>query len=107
MIDVNFTKEEFLIKNDIKDGTIILDDWDVYKFAIIGITDDKQHIIYSHDKIIECLAKEMQKEYFKNNKEDLPYSEFEIDASYCANRDIFNPIRNMDRNFKPYFCMEY
>ena len=66
MIDVNLTKEEFLIKNDIKDGTIILDDWDVYKFAIIGITDDKQHIIYSHDKIIECLAKEMQKEYFKN-----------------------------------------
>ena len=59
------TDKEFFKEYNMEDGTLALIDWDLFKSGIIGITEDRCHIVYSYLKLAETLAEN----YFKDYKE--------------------------------------
>ena len=50
--------EEFAADNDLEDGTIILEPHCTLKRGIVGITEDRCHVVYSFEKLTEALAED-------------------------------------------------
>lgn len=102
------TKEELKEKIDewgIEDDTIILEPQEDFNCGIIGITEDKCHLIYSYTKLTEGMA---EKE-FKNKK-----PEDERTLEDCLNEACewvdYNTIRAipyMDVNHAPIIMYEF
>lgn len=61
------TNEELTEKFKLNDGVIILEPSEVYSKAVIGVSEDHDHLIYDYEKMIESL--------FESIKEDEAYLE--------------------------------
>lgn len=87
------TKEDFIENNNIEDGTVILEPWEVFSKGIVGMTEDHTQLVYSYEKLQSALAEDYENEW--NSKEHSPDEEvpdFYLDA--CEWLD-YNTIRGL------------
>lgn len=80
------TKEDFIKNNSIEDGTIIIEPFDYYKSAIIGLNSSHTQICYSYEGLISCLEKEM------NYEEAMEYVEYNILGTMVGLNSEYKPI---------------
>jgi len=57
------TDKEFFEEYNMEKGTMALPNWDLFKGGIIGVTEDRHHIVYSYQKLAETLADNYFKDY--------------------------------------------
>lgn len=92
----SMTKEDFIRKAELNDGTILLEDWETFSKGITGVTSDRNHVIYSYDKLADAL----RELYIKDGS-----AEDEFDAEYMAVDWLeYNTIRSlpyMPEEFRP------
>ena len=90
------TKEEFVETNNIEEQAIFIgtdDEWDLYKKAIVGVTEDKCHIVYSYQKLVETLADSYMEEDYEEERDYVTEATEMLD---------FNTLRSI-----PYLPKEY
>lgn len=44
------TKEEFIEMTEIEDEAVVLEEWDIFSKAIIGVDQDGARVVYSYQK---------------------------------------------------------
>lgn len=93
------SREEFIENNSLEDETVILEEWDVFKKGIIGISSDGCHIIYSYDELVVALA--------DSYRDD---AESDEDAEQMAIDWLeYNTLRSLDYigpGYRPIICMQ-
>lgn len=47
--------EDFIKKTRLNDGAVLLEDWDTFSKGIVGVTPDRNHVMYSYEKLSEAL----------------------------------------------------
>jgi hypothetical protein len=90
------TKQEFVENYSVDEWAIFIGyeyEWDIYKKAIIGVTEDRCHIVYSYNKLIESLADSYMKENYNKGRDYLSEATEWIE---------YNTIRSL-----PYLPSEY
>lgn len=55
VLNLELSREEFIEQYGIEDGTVILEPFDEFKYAIIGITFDRAHILYDYNKLVDVV----------------------------------------------------
>lgn len=85
-------KEEFIKTNNIEDGTIILEPFEIFSKGIIGINSERNKLYYSYEALAEALAEDYRKEYEESDKTyDEP--DFLFEAYEWID---YNTIRSLD-----------
>lgn len=90
---------------NIEDDTIILEPQEEFNGGIIGVTEDKCHLIYSYDKLIESLAQAYKKQAEGKTEE----TDEDFISQACEWLD-FNTIRSlpwMDSEHRPIIIYEF
>lgn len=54
-MNVQLNREEFIKEYDVEDGTIILEPFDEFKEAIVGVSLDREHIIYDFNRLVDVI----------------------------------------------------
>ena len=94
------TKQEFIDAYGIEDGTIFLEDWETYSKGIIGISHDHQHVIYSHNKLVDAVAEYLLK------KNDIPEDEAVNQAIEWIDYNTIRALPYMNEEFRPEIIFE-
>lgn len=103
----NMTRDEFIDYWNLEDDTIILEPWDDFKNGIIGVTDDKCHIVYGYNKLTEWLSNEYEKEWNeKEHLEDEEKPDFLLDAIEFIDYNTCKAIPHMNVEFRPIIIYE-
>lgn len=89
----------------VDDNVIVLEPRDYFNKGIIGVSEDKQHLIYSYQKLTAGNAAE---EFSQKEKDDeRTYDDFLSEA--CENVE-YNTIRSlpyMDADYRPIIIYEF
>lgn len=89
----------------IDENAIVLEPRDYFDKGLIGVTEDKQHLIYSYQKLTAGNAAE---EFTNKEKDDeRTYDDFLSEA--CENVD-YNTVRSlpyMDADYRPILIYEF
>jgi len=51
------TKEEFIEQYELEDSVVLLEPWDEFSGGIVGVTEDRCHVIYGYNALVESLSK--------------------------------------------------
>lgn len=95
------TKEEFIEINSLEDGTVILEDWDTFKGGIVGVSEDRCHIIYSYDALVKSLS-----ESYKKDEPDLTEEELNTMAIDWIEYNTIRSIPYMPKGYEPIIMIE-
>ena len=97
--------DELMERWGIDKNTIVLEPRDYFNKGLIGVTEDKQHLIYSYQKLTHWNAVEE----FKNKKSDDERTFDDFLSEACENVD-YNTIRSlpyMDADYRPIIIYEF
>ena len=89
---------DFIEEWGIEEGTIILEPQDIYNEGIVGVTEDKCHLVYSLNKIVESLANSYEKEN-KNNDDGREYHDYYMEACEWVDYNLIRSYLYMDKEF--------
>lgn len=92
------TKEQFVEHDNIEEQAVFIgtdDEWDLYKKAIVGVTEDKCHIVYSYNKMVESLADSYMKESYDENRD------YVTEAMEWIDYNTIRSIPYLPENYKP------
>lgn len=92
------SKEEFVEKYLIEPEAIFIgsdEEWEIYKNAIVGVTQDKCHIVYSYDKLIENLVNVYMKESCDEDRD------YVFEAMEWVDYNIIRSIPYLPENYRP------
>ena len=92
------TKQEFMEKYSLDPETILIgadEEWEIYKNAIVGVTEDKCHVVYSYDKIVESLADSFMKESYDENRD------YATEAMEWIDYNTIRSIPYLPENYRP------
>lgn len=99
---------EFINEWTIDENVIILEPQEGFNGGIIGISEDKCHLIYSYQKLTEALATSYEREYNKNNpKEELSHEDFLNDACEWVDYNTIRQLPYMDEKYRPIIIYEF
>jgi hypothetical protein len=73
-LNLELSREEFIEQYGIEDGTVILEPFDDFKYAIVGITFDREHIMYDYSKLIDVVKGESD----MSDEDAMEYVEYNI-----------------------------
>lgn len=74
-MNTNFSREDFINEYDIEDGTIILEPFDEFKDAIVGVSLDREHVIYDFNRLVDVI---MSNDKTASLEEATEYVEYNI-----------------------------
>ena len=95
--------KEKIIDMGIEDETIILEPQEDYNCGLIGVTEDKCHMIYSYSKLTEGMA---QKE-FESNTEGKTLEECLQEACEWVDYNTIRSLPYMDEDHRPIMIYEF
>lgn len=99
-------KEEFIYINNIEDGTIILEPFDVFKKGIVGVNEERNKIIYSYQGLAQALAESYEKEWNEDENNKLyEKPDFYFDACEWLDCNTLRSLPYMGEN-KPEIIYE-
>lgn len=102
------TKEELKEKIDewgIEDDTIILEPQEEFNCGIIGVTEDKCHLIYGYEKLTEGMAKVWFDE--KKPDDERTYEDCLSEACEWVDYNTIRAIPYMDVSHAPIIIYEF
>lgn len=89
----------------IEDGTIILEPQEDFNFGIIGVTEDKRHLVYSYTKLTEGVAK---KQFENKNPDDgRDFEDFLNEACEWVDYNTIRSLPYMNEDYRPIFIYEF
>ena len=74
-MNVQLNREEFIKEYDVEDGTVILEPFDEFKEAIVGVSLDREHIIYDFNRLVGVI---MSNDKTASLEEATEYVEYNI-----------------------------
>lgn len=92
------TKEEFVEKYSLDSETILIEsdgEWEIYKNAIVGVTEDKCHVVYSYDKMVESLADSYMEDSYDENRD------YATEAIEWIDHNTIRSILYLPENYRP------
>lgn len=99
-------REEFISINNIEDGTIILEPFDIFKKGIVGVNEERNKIIYSYQGLVQALAESYEKEWNENEENKLyEKPDFYFDACEWLDCNTLRSLPYMGEN-KPEIIYE-
>ena len=93
-------KDDFIQKNKLIDGCIILEPWDIFSKAIVNVIDNR-HIVYDYDKLVESIADSYRDEH--NDGEEYDVYEQAMD---WVDYNTIRTISFLSRSFRPYISQD-
>lgn len=104
------TKEEFIETYRLEDDCIILEPWEDFKGGIMGVTEDRNHVVYSYQAMIESLARSYEKEYWDNHKDEMydesRFSDFLDEAVEWIDYNTLRSLPYLDTNYRPIIMID-
>ena len=88
---------------NLEDGAIILEPQEDFNKGIIGVSEDKCHIIYSYQKLTESLA-ESYKNYEKDENKTI--EDYIDEASEWIDYNTIRSISYFDKEYAPIIIYE-
>lgn len=95
---------------NVENETIVLEPREDFNEGIIGVTEDKCHLVYSYQKLTESLAKKYEKEFYENNPENINKSELNDFLQEACEWVDYNTIRSlpyMNEKYRPIIIYEF
>lgn len=92
------TKEEFVEKYSLDPETILIgsdEEWEIYKNAIVGVTEDKCHVVYSYNKMVESLADSYMRDSYDKNRD------YATEAMEWIDYNVTRSIPYLSENYRP------
>lgn len=74
-MNVQLNREEFIKEYDVEDGAVILEPFDEFKEAIVGVSLDREHIIYDFNRLVYVI---MSNDKTASLEEATEYVEYNI-----------------------------
>lgn len=110
-MEKTYTKDEITEIFDLEDGTIFLEPCEVFNNGILGVTEDKKHIVYGYNTLLASLAESYEEEYSSKCDEQencLPDCEpdFYNDAAEWIDYNTIRSLPYMDAEHKPIIIYE-
>jgi len=110
MMEQKFTKEDIVEIFDLEDGVIFLEPCEVFNDGILGVTDDKKHLVYGYSTLLSSLAESYEKEYYELSKGDEcgPGCEpdFYSDAAEWIDYNTVRSLPYMEEEHRPIIIYE-
>ena len=89
----------------VDENAIVLDPASFFDKGIVGITEDKQHLIYSYQKLTEGNASE---EFAKKEKDDeRTFEDFLSEACEWIDYNTLRSLPYMDVEYRPIIMIEF
>lgn len=87
------------------DEVIVLEPQEDFNCGIIGITEDKSHLVYSYTKLTESLAEK----YFKNKKpgDERIFEDYLSEACEWVDYNTIRQLPYMDAGSRPIIIYEF
>ena len=95
--------DDLMKELEVEDGTIFLEPREVYDKGIMGVTDDKCHVVYGYYKLAKALA-DSYKESIKAEKSDDEWYDM---AFEWLDYNTIRGIPYMDKDHRPIVVYEY
>lgn len=104
------TIEELINNWNLDKNAVVLEPREDFNPGIIGVTEDKCHIIYSYQKLTESLAKKYEEEFYKNNPENINqpelYDDFLQEACEWVDYNTIRALPYVNSQYKPIIMYE-
>jgi len=101
------TRKEICEYFDIEEPIHFFDPAEVFDKGILGITEDKKHIIYGYYTLAAALAEDFEKEWHnKEHTEDEEEPDFMIDAFEWIDHNTSPTIPYLDKEISPILIYE-
>jgi hypothetical protein len=101
------TKEEIVEHFDIEDPVIFFEPSEVFNKGILGISEDKHHLIYGYYTLAAALAEDYEKEWKgKEHKEDEEEPDFMSDAFEWLDYNTIRSLPYCDEDVCPILIYE-
>lgn len=102
------TKDELnkkILDWNIEDETIILEPQETFNKGLIGVTEDKCHLIYSYTKLTEAMATE---EFEKKESDDeRTFEDFLNEACEWIDYNTIRSVPYMNEKYRPIIIYEF
>ena len=89
----------------VDEKAILLDPPSFFDKGIVGVTEDKQHVIYSYQKITNGNACEEFME--KENDDERTFEDFLAEASEWVDYNTIRSLPYMDAEYRPIIMIEF
>lgn len=101
------TKKEICEKYDIEDPIYFFEPEEVFNKGILGVSEDKRHVIYGYWTLVAALAEDNEKEWNKKeHKEDEEVPDFMFDAFEWIDKNTIGTIPYLDEEKAPIIIYE-
>ena len=98
--------QEFIDEWGLEDDVIILKPQSDFNGGIIGVSEDRCHLIYSYDKLVESLAESYKNYDLKNSAELKIDDEYRQDAIDWIEVNTIPSIKYWNQDFAPIIMYE-
>ena len=101
------TRKEIVDYYEIEEPITFFDPEDVFDKGILGISEDKKHVIYGYFTLAAALAEDFEKEWHKEqHKEDEEEPDFMLDAFEWIDKNTIGTIPYLDEETSPILIYE-
>ena len=90
------TRDEFIETAGLEDGTIILEPWEEFSGGIVGVTEDRCHVVYDYDRMVMSLAAA-----WAGEAEDRDEEQLLADAQDWVDYNTLGYMPNWDAEHRP------
>lgn len=98
-----FNLNDVISEWDINENAIIIEPQEDFNAGIIGVSEDKCHFIYSYDRIVENLAKNLMK---KPECSEMTFDDCLRDACEFVDYNTIRSLPYQDKNYVPIIIYE-
>ncbi len=101
------TKQEICDYYEIEEPILFFEPEEVFNKGILGVTEDKKHIIYGYYTLASALAEDYEKEWNKKErKEDEEVPDFMFDAFEWIDKNTIGTIPYLNEENSPIIIYE-
>ena len=104
------TEKEFVETYQLEEGYLIFEPWDDFKYGIVGVTEDRNHVVYGYQAMVESLARAYEKYYYEKNKNEVydadRFIQFLDEAVEWIDYNTLRSLPYYDVNRRPIIMME-
>ena len=103
-----YTVNDFIEDMEIEEPIVFFEPRELFDLGIIGLTEDKCHVIYGYNKLTYAIAEKNQK-IEKAKGEDLgkTFDDYLLEACDCVDYETIRSINYMPKDFMPIIMLEY
>lgn len=98
-------KEEIIEKYDLEDGVIFFEPCETFDNGILGVTEDRKHIVYGYNNLVCALANDFEREWVSHEYEG-EKPDFYSDACEWVDYNTIRSLSYLDSEYRPIIIYE-